>query len=97
MAREEDELVQQAVLEVVLNRIVSADFPNTLHDVLHKSEFYSWLEPMQRAQPDFPQYRAVTAAMYGPYQLPENVYYFTQWEKGEAWGELGSFTFLYSR
>ena len=97
VAREESEEVQQAVLEVVLNRIVSADFPNTLHDVLHKSEFYSWLEPMQRAQPDFPQYRAVTAAMYGPYQIPENVYYFTQWEKGESWGKLGSFTFLHSR
>lgn len=98
VARNETEQVQRAVLEVILNRVVSEDFPNTVHDVIWGSELYSFVEKMEAAEPDFPQYRAVDAAMYGPYVLPENVYYFSQWEtQGQVWGELGSFVFLYSR
>ncbi len=97
-ARNESEEVQQAVLEVLLNRVVSPEFPNTVRDVIYQGEFYDRTEKMQNAQVDFPQYRAVTAAMYGPYVLPEDVYYFSVWEtRGESWGKLGSFTFLYSR
>lgn len=95
VARDQTEEVQQAVLEVILNRVVSEDFPNTVHDVIYRGELYD--KTMERAAPDFPQYRAVTAAMYGPYVLPEDVYYFSQWwTSGDVWGELGKFTFLYS-
>ncbi len=98
VARKESEQVQQAVLEVILNRIASEDFPNTVWDVLKKSEFYGDTEKMPSARVDFPQYRSVHAAMYGPYVLPENVYYFSEWEtQGEVWGKLGKYTFLYSR
>ena len=97
-AREEPEEAQQAVLEVVLNRVVSGDFPNTVRDVINKGELYSLTAQMARAEPDFPQYIAVTSAMYGPYVLPDNVYYFSQWDtSGEVWGQLGSYTFLYSK
>lgn len=97
-AREEPEEAQQAVLEVVMNRVVSGDFPNTVRDVINKGELYSLTAQMARAEPDFPQYIAVTSAMYGPYVLPDNVYYFSQWDtSGEVWGQLGSYTFLYSK
>ncbi len=98
VARKEPEQVQQAVLEVILNRVVSEDYPNTVWDVLKKGEFYDETEKMASARVDFPQYRSVYAAMYGPYVLPKDVYHFSEWETlGQAWGELGKYTFFYSR
>ena len=97
-ARKEPEHVQQAIIEVILNRVVSEDYPNTVWDVLKKGEYYDRVEKMKTAKTDYPQYRAVYAAMYGPYQVPKDVYYFSIWEtQGEVWGKLGSFTFLHSR
>ena len=93
-ARNEPEEVQQAVLEVLLNRLVSQDYPNMVHSVIYSSEMY---RNMDYADPGMPQYRAVTAAMYGPYQLPINVYSYSPGPSfGDIWGTLGSFTFLYS-
>lgn len=96
--RNETEQVQQAVAEVILNRVLSPDFPNTVRDVIYRGEYAGRAEQMKKARVDFPQYRAVTAAMYGPYVLPENVYYFSEWEKnGEVWGQLGKYTFLHTK
>lgn len=96
--RNETEQVQQAVAEVILNRVMSPDFPNTVRDVIHRGEYSGRVEQMKKARVDYPQYRAVTAAMYGPYVLPDNVYYFTEWEKnGEVWGQLGKYTFLHTK
>ncbi len=97
-ARDETEEVQQAIAEVLLNRVASEGFPNTVHNVIYQSELYDRTEKMQSAQVDLPQYRAVTAAVEGPYVLPEDVYYFSRWEtKGDIWGKLGAYTFLHSR
>lgn len=98
-AREQPEEVQQAVLEVVLNRLMSEDFPNTVHDVIYGTEFYRAVSKMQRVdEPDLAQYRAVTAAMYGPYVLPgEVLYYSPEPTKGEIWGQVGDYVFLYAR
>lgn len=93
-ARNEPEDVQQAVLEVLLNRLVSQDYPNMVHSVIYSSEMY---RNMDYADPGMPQYRAVTAAMYGPYQLPIDVYsYAPEPAYGNIWGTIGSYTFLYS-
>lgn len=92
--RDESEEVQQAVLEVILNRLVSEKYPNTVHAVIFSSEMY---RNMDYAAPDFPQYRAVTAAMYGPYLLPMDVYSYAPTPAyGTVWGEIGNYTFLYS-
>ncbi len=91
--------VQQAVAEVVLNRVVSPDYPNTVRDVIYQTEFYRAVEAMkQMEEPDQEAYIAVDAAMYGPYILPEDVCFHSIWEQGkEQWGTLGSFTFAKSR
>lgn len=95
-ARGQSEKVQQAVLEVVLNRLVSDDFPNTVREVV-SSGMYDVFKNMNRAQPEMPQYRAVTAAMYGPYLLPEDVLYFTSWHTiGNLWGQIDDYRFFYS-
>ena len=93
--RNESAQVQQAIAEVVLNRIISPDFPNTLHKVLHETELYQAVPKMKYVQePGQEQYDAVEAAMYGPYILPEDICFYSQWQKGtDEWGKLDNFTF----
>ena len=94
-ARNEAPEVQQAVAEVVLNRVMSPDYPDTLRKVITQTEFYRAVNIMKHVDElDIAQYLAVDAAMYGPYILPEDICFYSAWEKGkEPWGQLGSFTF----
>ena len=98
-ARNEPPEAKQAVAEVVLNRAMSGDYPNTVHDVIHRTEFYRAASAMKNLnEPGMDQYVAVDAAMYGPYILPEDICFYSAWEKGkEPWGQLGSFTFYKNR
>ena len=95
-AKDQPEEVQQAVLEVILNRLVSNEYPNTVDNVLWWSETFGSVRRLQSADPDLPQYRAVTAAMYGPYILPKDVLYYAPWKiGGEVWGQVGDYWFAY--
>ena len=95
-ARNQPEEVQQAVLEVILNRLVSDEYPNTVDKVLWWSETFGSVYHLQNAKPEPAQYRAVTAAMYGPYVLPKDVLYYAPWQiGGEVWGQVGDYWFAY--
>ena len=95
-AKDQPEEVQQAVLEVILNRLVSNEYPNTVDKVLWWSETFGSVRRLQSAYPALPQYRAVTAAMYGPYILPKDVLYYAPWKiGGEVWGQVGDYWFAY--
>ena len=95
-ARDQPEEVQQAVLEVILNRLVSNEYPNTVDKVLWWSETFGSVYYLQNAKPEPAQYRAVTAAMYGPYVLPRDVLYYAPWQiGGEVWGQVGDYWFAY--
>ena len=61
---------QQAVAEVILNRVISPDFPDTVHDVLHQGEGtprpqFSTIDNLASAEPVAAQYEAIDAALYG--------------------------------
>ena len=78
---------QQAVAEVVLNRVISPEFPDTVHDVLHQGEDtpqpqFSTIGNLALADPAAAQYDAIDAALYGPSILPEDVVFFYKyiWE-----------------
>lgn len=97
-ARNEPQETQQAVAEMVLNRIASDQFPYLVEQVTRQEDLYTWHKQMDLAQPDVAQYQAVTDAIYGPHVLPTDVYYGAPWLKGTKeteWGQLGSFHFLY--
>jgi len=98
-ARDEAPIVQQAVVEVVLNRLVSEDYPDTVQGILKKTELYRAVGAMAKVdEPEPDQYIAVNSAMFGPYVLPEDVCFYSDWEKGEdIWGQLGKFTFAKKR
>lgn len=98
-ARDEAPEVKQAVAEVVLNRVMSPDYPNTVRGAINQTEFYRAAPAMRKiGEPGIDQYIAVDAAMYGPYILPEDICFYSAWEKGEdIWGQMGSFTFAKRR
>lgn len=88
---------QQAVAEVVLNRMASAQFPDNLRDVIYGEGQFRSAPFLKDAQPGQAQYKAVENAIYGPYVLPEDVMYFaTTPFNSNVWGEIGGHIFCYS-
>jgi len=95
-ARGESEEGQQAVAEVVLNRMASGDFPDDIRDVIYGEEQFRSVSVLGRAQPGKAQYDAIERAIYGPYILPENVVYFATFAVNEnIWGTIGGHIFCY--
>ena len=96
-ARNEPPIVQQAVAEVVLNRMMEEKYPNTVREVIMQTEFYRAAPAMARiSEPEQDQYIAVDAAMYGPYILPEDVVFFATFKTNEnVWGQIGGHIFCY--
>lgn len=91
--------VQQAVAEVVLNRVMSPAYPNTVRDVIKKTELYRAAAAMSRmGEINLEFYLAVDAAVHGPYILPEDICFYSEWEQGvEHWGQLGRYNFYQKR
>lgn len=92
---------QQAVVEVVLNRVISPEFPDTVHDVLHQGEGtkrpqFSTIDNLASAEPVAAQYEAIDAALYGPSILPEDVVFFSRnGENDRVWGRIQDHVFCY--
>ena len=87
--------MQQAVAEVVLNRMFSRNYPDTIYKVIYYSELQRAAKEMAYAHEQTPEVRdAVQAAVYGPYVLPEDVFFYSVWTKGQdLWGELDDIKF----
>lgn len=92
---------QRAVVEVVLNRVISPEFPDTVHDVLHQGEGtkrpqFSTIDNLASAEPVAAQYEAIDAALYGPSILPEDVVFFSRnGENDRVWGRIQDHVFCY--
>ena len=92
---------QQAVAAVVLNRVISPEFPDTVHDVLHQDEDtkrpqFSTINNLASAEPVAAQYEAIDAALYGPSILPEDVVFFSRnGENDRVWGKIQDHVFCY--
>lgn len=92
---------QQAVAEVVLNRIIASNFPDTLHEVVFQGlgtdqQQFTPAGRVSTTTPNAEQYGAVDAALYGESILPEDVVYFsTTGENSRVWGTIGSHVFCY--
>lgn len=97
--REEPPETQQALAELVLNRMMSDRYPDLVEDVLAQEELHIWYRQLNSAEPALEHYIAVTGALYGPHILPMEVVHGAPWPVGggEEWGKLGSFTFFYER
>jgi len=92
---------QQAVAEVVLNRVISPDFPDTVHDVFHQGEEtaipqFSTVGHIESTEPPQAAYDAIDGALYGDSILPDDVVYFSRsGENDRVWGKIGEHVFCY--
>ena len=87
---------QQAVAEVVLNRMASEDYSDTLKGVIYAENQFRSVPYLADAQPYQAQYEVIENAIYGPYVLPEDVVHFATYAVNEhVWGRIGGHIFCY--
>ncbi len=95
-AQGEEDDGQQAVAEVILNRVASDRFPNTVRSVVYAENQFRSTEYIKDAEPTQTQYEAVERALYGPYILPLDVTHFATYPVNKnVWGTIGGHTFCY--
>lgn len=95
-ARGESARGQQAVAEVVFNRLMSDGFPDNLRDVIYGENQFRSVEFLDDAEPGQAQYQAIENAIYGPYVLPTDVTYFARYAtNNNVWGTIGGHIFCY--
>lgn len=97
-ARGEPAEGQQAVAEVILNRVAAENFPDRIADVIHQEnpQQFTTAPYIDKAEPGAEQYAAVDAALYGEPVLPLDVVYFSREpENGNLWGIIGGHSFCY--
>jgi len=88
---------QQAVAEVVFNRMYSQRFGGTLEEVIYSKGQFRSVPLLEDAAPFDTQFEAIEAALYGPYVLPVNVYHFApEAPNDNVWGQIGGHVFCYS-
>ena len=87
---------QQAIAEVVINRVAADNFPGNIHDVLYAPDQFKAIANIYAAKPTHVQYEAIRRAMYGPHVVPEDVVFFsTGAVNGNVWGTIGHHTFCH--
>ena len=97
-ARGEPAEGQQAVAEVILNRVAAENFPDRIADVIHQEnpQQFTTAPYIDKAEPGAEQYAAVDAALYGEPVLPLDVVHFSREpENGNLWGIIGGHSFCY--
>lgn len=95
-ARGESDEGQQAVAEVVLNRLAADNFPDTLKGVIYAENQFRSVPYLDEAEPAQAQFEAIERAIYGPHVLPEDVVFFATYKTNEnVWGQIGGHYFCY--
>ena len=87
---------QQAIAEVILNRLVTDGFPSSVRNVIHADGQFLGAEQMYKQEPTYTQYKAIDRALNGPYVLPKEVVFFAKGAmNNKVWGKIGVHTFCY--
>ena len=90
---------QQAVVEVVFNRVLHSGFPDTVHDVLHQGEGtdvpqFSTISLLGTVTPTQAQYDAINEALYGDTLTDPDVVFFSRGgENDRVWRKIGDHVF----
>ena len=87
---------RQAVAEVVLNRVQSDAFPDTVAEVVFQPGQFSTADDLADAEPGENEYAAVDRAVEGQAVLPGEVTYFSRKpQNGRVFGQIGNHWFCY--
>lgn len=97
-ARGESEEGQQAVAEVVLNRLYAGNFQSSIESIIMAQGQFNSSKFLDDAEPNQTQYEAVERALKGPYVLPMNVVFFAREPVNTmVWGWIGGHCFCAQR
>lgn len=95
-ARGECEEGQQAIAEVVFNRLTSDRFSDSLNGVIYGPGQFESVPYLEDAEPGQAQYDAIDHAMYGDLVLEKNVFYFATAPTNEnVYKQIGNHIFCY--
>ena len=87
---------QQAIAEIVLNRLISDKFQDSIRGIIYAENQFRSTKFLDEAEPTNIQYEAVERALEGPYVLPKDVYHFATYAVNEnVWGQIGGHIFCY--
>ncbi len=86
---------QQAVAEVVLNRLVAGNFQNSIESIIMAEGQFNSAPFLDDAEPNQTQYEAVEHALKGPYVTPINTVFFglEPTPLGSLWRKIGGHCF----
>lgn len=88
---------QQAVAEVILNRLASGRFQSSVYHIIHAQGQFPSVPYLYKAKPDYTQFKAIEQALNGPYVLPEDVVFYARFRMNDNyWGQIGNHYFCYS-
>lgn len=88
---------QQAIAEIVLNRLLSGEYQDSIKGIIYADNQFRSTPFLHKAEPSSIQYEAVERALEGPYVLPEDVYYFATYAVNKnVWGTIGGHIFCYA-
>lgn len=95
-ARGESFRGQQAIAEIVFNRIASGKFNTTVKGTLLAEGQFSTVKFLEDAEPGELQYKAIDMALSGPNVLPMDVYFFGRKVTNDrVWGRIDGHVFCY--
>lgn len=87
---------QQAIAEVILNRLASGDFQSSVQSIIYAEDQFAAADQIYMAEPTYTQYKAIERALYGPYVLPADVVFYAKFAVNDnVWGKIGAHTFCY--
>ncbi len=87
---------QQAIAEVVLNRLISPNFQDTIPSIILAENQFRSVPYLEDAKPTSVQYEAIRRAIEGPYVLDADVVHFATYPVTDhVWGTIGGHIFCY--
>lgn len=87
---------QQAIAEVILNRLVSGKFQSSINSIIYAKDQFAAAKNLYLAKPTDTQYKAVERALNGPYVLPIDVVFYAKFKvNNNFWGQIGDHYFCY--
>lgn len=87
---------QQAVAEVIFNRLKSGNFQSSINSIIYAKDQFAAVKNLYLAKPTDTQYKAIERALNGPYVLPGCGFLREIRREQEDMGTIGSHIFCYS-
>lgn len=87
---------QQAIAEVILNRLAAGNFQSSIKSIVYAEGQFESVNRLYLAEPTHIQYEAIERAYNGPYRVPKDVVFFSTGKVNEnVYEKIGTHWFCY--